>query len=49
MAYIADGGSVVKNSHGADIKNRKCFFDHLGGWIGLEFLVVAWFTMGNLS
>ena len=25
-------------------KNRKCFFDHLGGWIGLKFLVLAWFT-----
>ena len=31
-----------------DKKNRKCFFDHLGGGIGLKFLVVAQFTMGNL-
>ena len=23
-------------------KNRKCFFDHLVGWIGLKFLVLAW-------
>ena len=23
-------------------KNRKCFFDPLGGWIGLKFLVLAW-------
>ena len=29
-------------------KNAKCFFDHLGGEIGLKFLVVARFTMGNL-
>ena len=30
-------------------KNGKCFFDHLGGGIGLKFLVVARFTMGNLQ
>ena len=29
-------------------KNGKWFFDHLGGEIGLKFLVVAQFTMGNL-